>query len=81
MAQNCTFEGKRISQQKYAHPDVSIKEIKNPGTVIREIINKDGYIIEPVPTSPLAEFKDCKSWIEFKEQTVEEMKAGIGEHP
>lgn len=54
---SCKDMGKQLSTQYYSRPDISAQELRNPETVISEIIGLHGEIIKPKVLSPASQLK------------------------
>jgi rubrerythrin len=56
LALSCKDQAKQLSTQYYSRPNISALEIRNPETVIAEIIGPIGEILGPKVYSPKAQF-------------------------
>lgn len=61
MALSCKDQGKQLSTQYYARPNISAVEVRNPNSVIQETIGPYGEITSPRVYSPAAQFKKTQS--------------------
>ena len=61
MAQSCKDQGKQLSTQYYARPNISAQEVRNPNSVITETIGPYGEITSPRVYSPAAQFKKTQT--------------------
>ena len=61
MAQSCKDQGKQLSTQYYARPNISAQEVRNPNSVITENIGPYGEITSPRVYSPAAQFKKTQT--------------------
>ena len=61
MAQSCKDQGKQLSTQYYARPNISAQEVRNPNSVITENIGSYGEITSPRVYSPAAQFKKTQT--------------------
>jgi len=61
LAQSCKDQGKQLSTQYYARPNISAQEVRNPNSVITENIGPYGEITSPRVYSPAAQFKKTQT--------------------
>jgi rubrerythrin len=61
LAQSCKDQGKQLSTQYYARPNISAQEVRNPNSVITETIGPYGEITSPRVYSPAAQFKKTQT--------------------
>ena len=61
MALSCKDQGKQLSTQYYARPNISAQEVRNPNSVITETIGPYGEITSPRVYSPAAQFKKTQT--------------------
>jgi len=61
LAQSCKDQGKQLSTQYYARPNISAQEVRNPNSVITENIGSYGEITSPRVYSPAAQFKKTQT--------------------